>query len=340
MSARPVPAEPGRGNPGIPETVIDAAIGWAVKLHFNAPGEETRRAFEAWRQAAPAHAAAWLRVQSLATDAGRGPAALVADTLRRAEAAAAARASGRRRVLAWFAVGGVAALAGKAAYDRAPWQRLLAEYSTGIAGQRTLNLDDGTEVVLNTDSAMDAEFGPERRLLVLRRGEILVATGADIPVHRPFWVRTPYGALQAGPPASGARFDLRLEDDGARLSVQEGAVRLHLAAGDDGILAQAGQRWWFDHARAVPARPSGLRDDSWAQGVIVAEDARLEDLLAELARYRMGRIACDPRIAGIRVSGVYQVRDTDAALRFLARTHALRVVSHTRFWISVEPATA
>ncbi|MFC4277230.1 FecR family protein [Achromobacter aloeverae] len=331
----PAASGPGRADSGIPESAIDAAIRWAVKLHFNAPGEETRRAFEAWRQAAPAHAAAWLRVQSLSTDGGHGPAALVADTLRRADAAAAARASGRRRVLAWLAVGGASALAGKATYDRAPWQRLFADYSTGIGDQRAWTLDDGTSVALNTDSAISAEFERDRRQLILRRGEILVTTGQDSPAHRPFWVRTPYGSLQA----FGTRFDVRLAHGGARLSVQEGAVRLHLANGD-GLLAQAGQRWWFDRARALPAMATGLREDSWAQGVIVAEDARLDDLLAELARYRAGRIACDPRIAATRVSGIYQVRDTDEALRFLARTHALRVVSRTRFWVSVEPSTA
>ncbi|ALM87245.1 hypothetical protein ASB57_24865 [Bordetella sp. N] len=320
----------------IPEDAVNAAIAWAVKLHFNAPSAETRRAFDTWREAAPAHAAAWQRVQALATDAGRTPNALVADTLRRADAATAARAPGRRRMLAWLAAGGVAALAGKVTYDRAPWQRLLADVSTGVGDQRTLTLEDGTQIVLNTDSAISTAFAREQREVVLRRGEVLVATGADVPAHRPFWVRTPYGSLQA----LGTRFDVRLDDDGARLSVQEGAVRVHPGGGDRAILAEAGQRWRFDRAGAVPAPASGLRDDSWAQGVIVAEDARLDDLLAELSRYRVGRIACDPRIAAVKVSGIYQVHDTEEALRFLARTHALRITTRARFWISVEPAAA
>jgi len=320
----------------IPAAAIDAAIGWAVKLHFNSPGDEAWRAFEAWRQAEPAHAAAWQRVQALATDTGGSRGALVADTLRRAQAATAARTSSRRRMLAWLMTSAGVALAGKMAYERAPWQRLLADYSTGIGEQRTVTLDDGSKVVLNTDSALSADFDRTRRLLRLTRGEILVATGADSPAHRPFWVRTPYGLLQA----LGTRFDVRLEPAGAHLSVQEGTVRLQPADGGDTIVAEAGQRWWFDRAGAMPAAARGLRDDSWAQGVIVAEDTRLDDLLAELARYRTGRIGCAPSIAAMKVSGIYQTRDTDEALRFLARTRALRVVTHTRFWITLEPVAA
>jgi transmembrane sensor len=45
-------------------------------------------------------------------------------------------------------------------------------------------------------------------------------------------------------------------------------------------------------------------------------------------------------VADLRVSGIYHVRDTDQALRFLAQTQPVRVTYHTRFWVVVEPANA
>ncbi|MGT2491756.1 hypothetical protein ACU4GD_17580 [Cupriavidus basilensis] len=57
---------------------------------------------------------------------------------------------------------------------------------------------------------------------------------------------------------------------------------------------------------------------------------RLADVLAELARYRTGRIVCDPRVADLRISGAYHLRDTDQTLRFLAQSQPVAVVYRTR----------
>ena len=40
----------------------------------------------------------------------------------------------------------------------------------------------------------------------------------------------------------------------------------------------------------------------------------LAQVAAELARYRRGWLTCDPAVAGIRVSGVLPLADTDQAL--------------------------
>ena len=80
-----------------------------------------------------------------------------------------------------------------------------------------------------------------------------------------------------------------------------------------------------------------IEADAWANGVIAGKDMRLADLLAELARYRPGHITCDPRVAGLRVSGLYHVKDTDQALQFLLQTQPVSVVYTTRFWVSVGP---
>lgn len=317
----------------LPQRVVDEAIAWAVKLDFSTPTPRARAAFERWLQAAPVHASAWERVQSLGGDFAGVPPALALGTLHAAEA----QRQRRRQGLRLLGLAGMAVAAGWTVREHAPWQRLLADASTGVGEQRTLRLDDGTTVVLNTDTALSSALSPELRTLRLHRGEILVTTGADAgaPARRPFWVQTPFGALQA----LGTRFVARLEPGRARISVQEGAVQMHPAEDTAFRMASAGDAWWLGVTGARPAPPLGFDADGWADGVVAGQDMRLADLLAELERYRHGRIVCDERVAGLRVSGVYHVRDTDRALQFLLQTQPVEVVYRTRLWVSVGPST-
>ncbi|WZB73660.1 hypothetical protein WJ972_19795 [Achromobacter insuavis] len=67
---------------------------------------------------------------------------------------------------------------------------------------------------------------------------------------------------------------------------------------------------------------------------------RLDAFLAEVSRYRRGVVRCDPAVAGLRVSGVFRLQDTDAVLAIVARTLGLRVVERTRYWVTLSSAAA
>jgi transmembrane sensor len=138
--------------------------------------------------------------------------------------------------------------------------------------------------------------------------------------------------------APGANFVVRLDAERARITVQQGIARLYPAGLEAPMLARAGESWWLQAGKALPADPLPFDAAGWVEGVVAAKNMRLADLLAELARYRHGRIGCDPRVADLPVSGIYHIRDTDRALRFLAQTQSLRLAYRTRFWVSVAPA--
>ncbi|EYC49898.1 iron dicitrate transport regulator FecR [Hylemonella gracilis str. Niagara R] len=322
----------------IPPTVVDAAIDWALKLEFNRPTPAMLQAFEEWRQAHALHAHAWQRMQSLRQDFAAMPGGLARNALQVVEARRGAARAGRRQAFRLLMLAGVAVTGGWALRDSLGWQHLTADAATRVGEQRTLRLDDGTVLVLNTDSAVSFEMAAAHRRVVLRRGEIMVTTGPDpdFAVRRPFWVDTPFGAMQA----LGTRFVVRLEDGRARVSVQDGAVRMYPVRGGDGVTARVGESWWLNDRMVKVAEQSGLRQDAWVDGVIAGQNMRMADVLAELSRYRSGRIVCDEGVADLRVSGIYHVRDTDQALRFLAQTQPVRVTYHTRFWVVVEPASA
>ena len=211
---------PGAAAP-IAASIVDQAIDWSVKLNFGQADARTRAAFERWRRAAPEHELAWTRVQSLNADFNAVPQGLALDTL---TALNGARRRQRRVVLKSLLLAGGVLGTGWAAREQVPWQRLTADVSTGLGERRALTLADGTRLVLNTDSAVSLRLDGAERVVVLHRGEISLDTGSDPGslARRPFRVRTPYGVVEA----LGTRFVVRLDDDGARISVQEHAVAL------------------------------------------------------------------------------------------------------------------
>jgi transmembrane sensor len=71
---------------------------------------------------------------------------------------------------------------------------------------------------------------------------------------------------------------------------------------------------------------------------LVADAMRLDEFLAELARYRPGLLRCDPEVAGLLVSGVFSVRNTDRALDNLTRALPVAVSYRTRYWVTVQAA--
>jgi transmembrane sensor len=65
---------------------------------------------------------------------------------------------------------------------------------------------------------------------------------------------------------------------------------------------------------------------------------RLDQFLAELGRYRVGVLRCDPRVADLEVTGAFRIDDTDRALEVLAGVLDLRLRYRTRYWVSVDRA--
>lgn len=323
------------GTAALPEDIIDAAITWVVKLDYNQPTPRMRSAFERWLQADPRHALAWQRMDSLKQPFVSVPPKLLRGALDNVDARREHVLRKRRNAMKLLSLAGLTLGMGWIVREQTPWQRLLADASTATGEQKTLHLADGTVIVLNTDSAVSIDLAGAHRVVMLRRGEILVTTGADAeaPARRPFWVHTPYGHMQA----LGTRFTVRLDDGRARVSVQEGAVEVHPAGGGATHVVRPDESRWLAEDGSAPADLGGFEADGWSDGVIAGRNIRLADLLNELSRYRSGRIICDERVAELQVSGLFHIANTDQALQFLAQTQPVQVHYHTRFWVTVGP---
>jgi transmembrane sensor len=212
-----------------------------------------------------------------------------------------------------------------------PWS---ADMHTAAGERRVLKLADGTSVTLNTSSAIDVRFSAAERLIVLRSGEILVSSGHDT-AGRPLRVTTAEGILQP----LGTRFNVRRRACSTELAVLEGAVQV-TSAGivDDPVVVTAGNQTRFNKSYIAPQRALDPALTAWTSGMLLADQMRLDELAAELTRYRDGIVRVDPAVAGLRISGAFPIADTERTLDMLVSTYP--VDSYARlhgYWITLAP---
>ncbi|MDH4765905.1 transmembrane sensor [Pseudomonas oryzihabitans] len=313
-------------SPPAPQLLEEAAE-WLLTLNFDDADEAQRQAFERWRAQSEAHRAAWARAERVMGTFANVP----LDIGQQALCRAGDRALSRRRTLRLLTALLVGAPSGWLALRTLRLDTLGAELTTAIGERRSLLLADGSQLVLNSDSALDVRFDEGTRRLHLRRGEVLVTTHADPVVpRRPFVIDLAQGEIEA----LGTRFSVRLEEPLCRVAVFAHGVELRPQRGAAVRLA-AGQQAWFN-AYGVRRLASVDEDASlWTRGMLVAHDRPLDEVLAELGRHRPGLLRCDPAVAGLRVSGALSLDDTDQALLALQRTLPIRITRRTRYWVAV-----
>lgn len=307
--------------------LVDQAIQWMIKLRFNVADDASTAAFDRWLHTSAEHQQVWQRVATMNDDFNQLP----AQVGRHALQGARQRISRREGLKLLGLVAGAAGLTWLGR-DYTPLPGLMADYRTATGERRWVALDDGSKIQLNSASAFDATFSAERRLVHLHRGEMLVNTGVD---DRPLWVQTRDGYLRA----LGSRFLVREEAQGTLLAVQQGAVALFANSREANArqVLMPGEQVLFDHTGVHAPIANGLDPWGWSDGVISAHNMRLDDFLSELSRYRNGLLRCSEAVAGLRVSGTYQLNDTDQVLSLVAQSLPVDVTYRSRYWVTVSP---
>ncbi|MNC61322.1 fec operon regulator FecR [compost metagenome] len=82
-----------------------------------------------------------------------------------------------------------------------------------------------------------------------------------------------------------------------------------------------------------------LGADAWTRGMLVVDNARLEDLVHELGRYRRGHLGVAPEVADLRITGSFPLQNTDLALSALLPTLPVQIEQHTQWWVTVAAKT-
>jgi transmembrane sensor len=314
---------PGNSRP-VSAQVLDAAIAWQLSLDSASALE--REEFAKWHAAHEEHARAWRQLgmldQRFSVASGPARSALLQS-----------REGIRRRVRKLGnGMASVVAVLGMALFVSErylPVEYWLADQRTATGEQRTIRLADGTLINLNTHSALDVRFDAKQRRVVLQEGEILIETGHGDP--RPFIVETRDGSMRA----LGTRFLVKREDEGTRLSVLQSAVAAHPESSAEERILHEGEQVLMRADGLGPNLAVNLGADAWTRGMLVVDNARLEDLVKEIGRYRPGHLGVTPEVADLRITGSFPLRDTDLALNALLPTLPVQIEQHTQWWVTV-----
>jgi len=311
---------------------LQQAAEWFALLRCDTGGERNRIAWKHWLEQRPEHRDAWCRIETISQRfeplrAAREPAA---DTIR----ALASRRGRRRRF-----VGQLALLAGAGGLGWASWRHTalpglvasaLADQRTGAGEIRQIAVDD-SRLWLNGDSAVDVALDAGTRRLALRRGEMLVdAAPGPAPARV---VDTPQGRITA---VAAARFDVKLEEGAALVSVFSGRVAVRTVRGDD-CAVQAGQQMRFTCDATGTLEPVRLAREAWTRGVLLADNMPLAELVAELSGHFHGHIGIAREVAGLRVLGGYPLQQPLRALAMVAQVLPIRVERTLDWWVRIEP---
>lgn len=291
--------------------------------------------FQRWLNESAENQEAWQHVQRISqrftplreTDA-RKTAALTALTAKSGHA-------GRRQVLkmaAWMAIG---SLAGWSTWRYPPLRNQMlawrADYRSPYGEITRFTLSDGSQIWLDTDSALTVDYSPTQRRLHLINGRVMIETASD--PQRPLTVTTTQGSLHA----LGTVFSVQLINDSTALHVYQGAVAVSPSAIRNVIRVEAGRGITFRDASSGPVTALSQPEPAWPRGLLQADNLPLVEFIARLSAYHHGYLACDPAVEALAVTGTFPLNDTDMALAMLTRVLPVRVQRRFSWWLTVVP---
>ncbi len=296
---------------------------WLQRRRYWNWTDEDQAELDCWLAQSMAHSVAYWRL-----DAGLGRAERIA-ALQSAPPEAREPAKRRRewllpvlmRVAATFVIAGAIGLG--ATWLMRPRDR---EFSTPVGGHETVRFSDGSQIELNTNTALRTRMTSDQRVVWLEKGEAYFQVKHD-PMH-PFIVMVGERRITD----LGTAFVVRREPHKLKVSVVQGRVWL-----DDPAKPKAQQSAMLtagDVATATPAALSITQDATrtisneltWRQGVLVFKYARLADAAAEFNRYnRQKLVIADPSVANLTIYGAFPTGNTELFSRVVRDVLGLHV---------------
>lgn len=310
-----------------PTPLEHEAYGWVVRFASGQASPADIKALKAWSARSPAHAEAFdqaskvwkaldpARRKTLSENVLAFPPAVVGG-----RSTAAQPRLGRRAFLG----GAIAASAAGAAFMavRPPLElwpslsELSADYRTGTGERRQITLAGDVSVEMNTQTsiALRSPAGSLDRFELIA-GEALI-----------FAPRTSVMVVAAGGSiaASGARFNLRHVGQRVCVTCLEGVVEVETSAKAVSLTAGRQASYsanGFDETIAVdPAIVT-----AWKDGVVIFDGAPVSEVIAEINRYRHGKVILTSAALGReRFNARFRIENIDRVVGQIAQVFGVR----------------
>lgn len=285
------------------------ALDWLVRLESDEPGTEA--AFQAWLEREPAHAAAFALAERAWNSQLTGAAADLAS--QRLAAPPAARAQRpHRRWQRWAIAASLLLAVFVGVFGDLP-TRMQADHLTARGGSEHLQLEDGSRVLLGSDSALAVSFDVQARRVRLLRGEAYFEVVGGQP--RPFVIQADSTVVRV----VGTAFAVRHLQNETRVSVRSGVVEVRDARGASLNLVAGQQVSVNGGGLGEIVRIDADQALAWTRGRLAFEAWPLGEVVAELQRHYPGWILLsDETLAAQTITGNYRLDRPQQTLQALA----------------------
>lgn len=343
-----------------PATIKKEAAHWIARLDGDDPlSPKDREALRDWIQRSPAHREALYDAAAL-WDSLNILTELAPEAIEIAGGEPAATQTTHQRAGVFFSRGRVFASIAAAAtilivglfffqFARDPLGDTNGYYATAIGAQQSIQLADGSEVKLNTDTRINVNFANDIRDITLLQGEAHFAVAEN--KNAPFRVNAGAGQVLA----LGTAFSVYLKEASVDVTVTEGRVsvsalspiadgspvqgaaaeekeRIELVAGQLAVI-RTGVPEHAGRERIIERH--NLSDQElahrmlWRDGILAFSRAPLRDVVAEISRYTtMDFEYSSNDVAEMPVIARFPVGDTELMLNIFENNFGLEV-THT-----------
>ncbi|MDH0303101.1 MULTISPECIES: FecR family protein [unclassified Pseudomonas] len=301
------------------QAIREQAAEWVVLQQAGPLSPTQQLTLEQWCASDPRHARAYGFAQATWADLGQLTSLPAATPLRPASPRDGTVVPRRRPRLRRAVASAAVLLLAVLALEQGPqaWLGWRADYLTGTGEIRQVTLPDGSQVELDSRSAIQLAFDEHERRVRLLSGEaVFSAAPVTAQEARPFVVE--YAGATSR--ALGTRFVVGEAGEGGWVGMLEHRVAVELqvapAQGEASQVLEEGQCLRYDQRAGLRPWPGRdlRRATDWQRGVLVFERQPLDEVVARLNRYRAGRLViANDALARREVSGVFRLDQLGSA---------------------------
>jgi len=304
------------------QILAEEAMEWFLTFDGEeTPDEEERRRFVKWLRQSPANIEEFLRINAIRADLNR---LCNSEDWLISELEAAAKSN----VSSMF-------------FSETNSQRIF--YNSGVGEQRTVVLDDGSRIELNTESSLWVEYSDSERLVEMGDGEAAFIVAKD--ASRPFRVK----AGPANITAIGTEFSVYRQDQGALVTVMEGQVQVAEVKNTSFTAEQEpyslrvnvvnlsdGMQVFVKEGGALDGVVEADLDvvTAWRRCLLMLKNQTLVTGIREINRYNKRHIKLADEAAGeVLVSGEFLADKPASFVEFIKTINSVRVETTPNGWL-------
>lgn len=302
----------------------EAAV-WIARIHSPDRTPLIEAGLRRWLKESPAHRRAFELANELWDTASRIPDGALPRMMRWKRVAQTSRLT-FPRAAAVFSAAAVLVIVATATVLY--WRD--SALTTSIGEQRTVTLQDGTRVSLNTATRLIVRYDASVRRVDLESGEALFDVSKN--ANRPFIVTAGDRSIEA----LGTSFVVRRDRGQTAVTLVEGKVAVSgispetptLAPSSGTVILTPGERVTFPMNAPAPKldRPKLEKLTAWQRGLVALDYTLLSDAAAEMNRYSAVKLViANPEAAQARISGVFRAGESLSFAQAIAKTYRLDV---------------